>query len=399
MDFRSLLPRRFRETRSTTSLIHLLGPNADLAGEAVTEATIEWLPAVQRAINLISTDIARLPMRITTATADGSSIEQPGPMARLLKEWPTQALHSYAWRQHIVRQYLITGNAICYIQRSGRGEPLQLVPLDSGTVRLDWNEGSLTYIHNDLGRLSPSEVLHFRMPGGAHGLWGAGLLDSGREALSQMRSQQKVAASVAANTVQPRVVLKHPGKLSEQMAVAAKAKFNSTFSGTGSGGTVLLQDGMSVETLSVKVTDLDFIASCNWSIGEVSRLTGVPLTMLSELSHSTFSNVVELNRSYIDTCLSHHTSMIGAEIKAKLLPSTRSLEFDTTALTRGTLKDQVEAWGKALEVGVLTRNEMRVRLGLNPLDGLDSPTLRLDTAEVSEDEPDTEPDEEPIDED
>jgi HK97 family phage portal protein len=159
-----------------------------------------------------------------------------------------------------------------------------------------------------------------------------------------------------------------------------------TFTGTGSGGTVLLQDGMTVDTLSVKANDLDFISTCVFSIGEVSRLTGVPLTLLSELSHSTFSNVVELNRSFIDSCLQQHIAMFSAEIKYKLLPSTRSLKFDTTALTRGTLGDQVDAWSKAIELGVITRNEMRVNLGMNPLDGLDEPTLRLDTAEVMRDE-------------
>ena len=385
MDLRKLLPRR-KEKRSTTSIMALIGQGDDLAGDPVTEISIEWLPAVQRALNLISSDVARLPMRIVSSTSDGSKIEQHGPTSKLLNDWPTQALHSHAWRRHIVREYLVHGNAFCYIQKSGRGEPLQLVPLDSGSVSLDWSDGTLVYVHTELGRLAPSEVLHFRMPGGPHGLCGNGLLVNGREALSQMRSQQRVAASVAANTVQPRVVLKHPGKLSEQVAAQAKSKFMQTFSGNGSGGTVLLQDGMSVETLSVKVTDLDFIATCAFSIGEVSRLTGVPLTMLSELSHSTFSNVVELNRSYIDTCLSMHLSMISAEIRAKLLPTTRYLEFDTTVLTRGTLGDQVAAWGKALEIGVLTRNEMRTRLGLNPIEGLDAPTLRLDTAEVDDEE-------------
>tara|TARA_R110000824_G_scaffold111429_5_gene259864 strand:- start:357 stop:1052 length:696 start_codon:yes stop_codon:yes gene_type:complete len=229
------------------------------------------------------------------------------------------------------------------------------------------------------------------MPGGTTGLWGDGLIDTGREALKQLRSQQRVAASVAANTVQPRVVLKHPGKLSEQMALAAKAKFSSTFSGAGSGGVVLLQDGMSVETLNVKMTDLDFLATCNWSIAEVSRLSGVPVSMLSEHSKSTFSNVAELNRSYLDTCLASHLAMISSEIENKLLRN-RSLEFDTTVLTKGTLTDQVTAWSLAVDRGVLTRNEMRTRLGLNPIEGLDQPILRLDTAEVDEDE-----DEEPTD--
>ena len=396
MAFPRLLSRVFKRHTVSQSLIHLM-PNMGsvAAGDPVTPTTIEWLPAVNRATSLISNDIARLPMRIATIQSDGSLIDQPGPTSKLLSEWPTQALHSHAWRRHIVREYLIHGNCICYIQRSGRGEPLQLVPLEAGSVRLEWRDGSMVYIHNKMGDLMPTEVLHFRMPGGTVGEWGLGLLDVGREALSQLRSQQKVAASVAANTVQPRVVLKHPGKLSTEMAAAAKAKFQATFSGAGAGGTVLLQDGMSVETLAVKVTDLDFIAVCNWSIAEVSRMTGVPVTMLSEHSHSTFSNVVELNRSYLDTCLSHHIAMMSAEIAAKLLPSTRQIDFDTTALTRGTLGDQIAAWSLAIDRGVLTRNEMRQRLGLNPIPGLDAPVLRLDTAETEEQEED-DPDEEII---
>jgi HK97 family phage portal protein len=386
-----LLQRVFKRHNVSTALVHLmpqLGSGA--AGEPVTTTTIDWLPAVQRATSLLANDVARLPMRVASLLSDGSLVDQAGPTQRLLTQWPTQALHSHAWRRHIVREYLIHGNCVCWIQRSGRGEPLQLVPLVAGSVRQEWREGSLVYVHTDLGDLAPTDVLHFRMPGGTAGEWGAGLLDVGREALSQLRAQQKVAASVAANTVHPRVVLKHPGKLSSEMAAAAKAKFQQTFSGAGAGGTVLLQDGMSVETLSVKVTDLDYIAVCNWSIAEVSRLTGVPITMLSEHSHSTFSNVVELNRSYLDTCLSHHLAMISAEIAAKLLPSTRSLDFDTTALTRGTLGDQVAAWAVAVDKGVLTRNEMRQRLGLNPIDGLDQPVLRLDTAETEDEAADEE---------
>lgn len=385
------LPRIFKRAQAPSSVVHLLSPGGGLPGEPITDQNIEWLPACQRAISLLSGDIARLPMRLVREDAKGGRIEQFGPTSHLLKSQPTQALHSFAWRRHIVRQYLVHGNAVCYIQKSNADTVLQLLPLDSGSVRIEYDGAEPRYIHQQLGSLAPSEVLHFRMPGGTTGLWGDGLIDTGREALKQLRSQQRVAASVAANTVQPRVVLKHPGKLSEQMALAAKAKFSSTFSGAGSGGVVLLQDGMSVETLNVKMTDLDFLATCNWSIAEVSRLSGVPVSMLSEHSKSTFSNVAELNRSYLDTCLASHLAMISSEIENKLLRN-RSLEFDTTVLTKGTLTDQVTAWSLAVDRGVLTRNEMRTRLGLNPIEGLDQPILRLDTAEVDEDE-----DEEPTD--
>jgi HK97 family phage portal protein len=107
--------------------------------------------------------------------------------------------------------------------------------------------------------------------------------------------------------------------------------------------------------------------------------------MLSEHSHSTFSNVSELNRSYLDQCLAVHLAMITAEIENKILRN-REVEFDTTALTKGSLADQVNAWSLAVDRGVITRNEMRTRLGLNPIEGLDTPVLRLDTAEMDEDE-------------
>jgi len=381
------LRRIFKRNQAPSSVVHLLAPGGTVAGEVVTEQTIEWLPAAQRAISLIAGDIARLPMRLVRRDETGGRVEQGGPTAQLLTRQPTQSLHSFAWRRHIVREYLIHGNAICYIQKSNADSVLQLLPLESGSVRIEYRGAEPVYIHKELGELAPSEVLHFRMPGGSTGMWGDGLLNVGREALAQLRSQQRVAASVAANTVQPRVVLKHPGKLSEQMALAAKAKFQSTFSGAGSGGVVLLQDGMGVETLSVKMTDLDFLATCNWSIGEVSRLTGVPVSMLSEHSHSTFSNVSELNRSYLDQCLAVHLAMITAEIENKILRN-REVEFDTTALTKGSLADQVNAWSLAVDRGVITRNEMRTRLGLNPIEGLDTPVLRLDTAEMDEDEDD-----------
>ena len=379
------LRRIFKRNQAPSSVVHLLAPGGTVAGEVVTQQTIEWLPAAQRAISLIAGDIARLPMRLIRRDETGGRVEQGGPTAQLLTRQPTQSLHSFAWRRHIVREYLIHGNAICYIQKSNADSVLQLLPLEAGSVRIEYRGAEPMYIHKELGELAPSEVLHFRQPGGSTGLWGDGLLNVGREALAQLRSQQRVAASVAANTVQPRVVLKHPGKLSEQMALAAKAKFQSTFSGAGSGGVVLLQDGMGVETLSVKMTDLDFLATCNWSIGEVSRLTGVPVSMLSEHSHSTFSNVSELNRSYLDQCLAVDLAMITAEIENKLLRN-REVEFDTTALTKGSLADQVNAWSLAVDRGVITRNEMRTRLGLNPIEGLDTPVLRLDTAEMDEDE-------------
>lgn len=108
-----------------------------------------------------------------------------------------------------------------------------------------------------------------------------------------------------------------------------------------------------------------------FSVQEVSRLFGVPVVYLSEHSRSTFASITELTRSYWDGCLAHWTSAWADEVRRKLLAPGQKLVWDTRDLLKGSFSDQVSALRSAVEVGLLTQNEARERLGLNPVDGGD----------------------------
>ncbi len=58
-------------------------------------------------------------------------------------------------------------------------------------------------------------------------------------------------------------------------------------------------------------------------------------------------------------------------MRRKLLAPGQKLVWDTRDLLKGSFSDQVSALRSAVEVGLLTQNEARERLGLNPVDGGD----------------------------
>jgi phage portal protein BeeE len=84
-----------------------------------------------------------------------------------------------------------------------------------------------------------------------------------------------------------------------------------------------------------------------------------------------------LSRMYVDSCLSHWLGAFRSEVLAKLAGPADTFDFDTDELVRPSLAETFAALRTGVEAGIITRNEARERLDLDPLDGLDTPTLAL----------------------
>jgi hypothetical protein len=76
--------------------------------------------------------------------------------------------------------------------------------------------------------------------------------------------------------------------------------------------------------------------------------------------------------------------------------STREFRFDVSNLIRGDFAGEVDAYKKLLEIGVMSPNEVRARLDMNPRDGgddyvSDSNNLTFGDQEQPQPEPEPEP--------
>lgn len=355
------------------------------SGERVTEETALFLVPVYRAVWMISHDLGRLPIQVQSRTEYGTEpIESPA--ADLLNLDANRYMGGLELRRTLTSQALRYGNAFAQIVRSGRGEVLELVPMLPGDVSMKLVNGAVSYRHAEVGDLDYEDVLHIRAPG-SDGLWGQSPIRQAREALGLMRAMEKTGGMLYKQAGVPKLAFVHPGSLSGAAMQSISDSYMANHGGADNAGRPLvLGEGMKVEKVNLSLEDQMWHQAREFSIQEVSRLFGVPVVYLADHSRATFASIVELTRTYWDGCLAHWSAIWGEEIRRKLLAPGQSVSWDTRDLLKGSFSDQVSSLRSAIEVGLMTANEARERLGLNPLEGLDEPLRPQNTAAVADDE-------------
>ena len=78
---------------------------------------------------------------------------------------------------------------------------------------------------------------------------------------------------------------------------------------------------------------------------------------------------------YVEACLAHWFAAWQSEIETKLVAPLTKVAFDADSIMRPSLAEQMAALRTGVESGVITRNEARGWLDLEPLEGLDEPIV------------------------
>ena len=113
------------------------------------------IPAVVRAIQLISTDIARLPVHVENAEGERVESAVVDLLTRESSRWQT----GFDFRRYLTAQSLSTGNGIALIRRDANGAVAELTPIAAGmTTALIDDEGVHYKIAGTM--LEADQVLH-----------------------------------------------------------------------------------------------------------------------------------------------------------------------------------------------------------------------------------------------
>jgi HK97 family phage portal protein len=190
-----------------------------------------------------------------------------------------------------------------------------------------------------------------------------------------MAAQESAQLEVMKNAGNPKLAIVHPGPLSAGARESIAQKFTSDHGGAENAGKPLvLAEGMKVERISSTLEDSGISAARQYSIADVSRIYGVPVSFLGETTNA-YGSMEWLSRMYVDACLAHWFAAFKAESLAKLAGPADSFEFDTDMLVKPSLAEQFAALRTGVESGVITRNEARAVLDYPPLAGLDEPIV------------------------
>jgi len=322
---------------------------------------LRWTP-VYRAVTLIAGDIARL------------DVEVSAPGAASLMASPSTMMSAFEFRRAMTMQVLLYGNAFAAINRTRGGELLELIMLDPGSVSLDVQGARPFYKTQAYGDLALEDVFHIRAPG-LSGLWGESPISLCRTSLEVLAAQEEMAKVSYSNAGNPKIAITGPQKFVPEQAQKIEQYYMDRHAGSANAGRpMVLLEGMKVERISSTLDDTGLESARRYSIGDVSRIFGVPASYLSENVGSSYGTMEWLSRMYVQA-LEPWCATWSSEIVAKLGGAGTTVAWDTDDLVRPGLAETMAALRTAVEAGFMTRNEAREELDMAPLPGLDDPIV------------------------
>ena len=340
-------------------------PGDELDVPTVTPLNALRYTPIYRAVTLISGDIARLPCEVTDSASDS------------LWNTPSSYMSAFEFRRSMTLQALLWGNAFAIINRTRGGELLELILLEPDSVSLDVTSGQIVYRTRLYGDLGPEQMFHLKAPS-VNGLWGESPVSLCRTSLQLMAAQEQMALKSFENAGNPKIALVHPLKLSPEAMQKIEADYMKRHAGSANAGKPLvLMEGMKIERISSTIDDTGLEGARKYSIGDISRIYGVPASYLSEDVGSSYGTMEWLSRMYVDACLTQWIACWSSEISTKLATPFDSVVWDMDELIRPGMAETMAAFRTAVEAGFMTRNEAREELDMEPLPGLDAPIIAL----------------------
>lgn len=384
----------------STQFINLMNGGPTISGEAVNADTAMRISAVYACVRVIAEDIAKLGLTVWIEKPDGGRREfTEHPLHAVLKR-PHRLMTQYRFMAAMGASLGFRGNGIAVKLRDGRGQPTGLWPVHPGSVTIfETTSSRLFYgvsrrnqldmaVLAGLPELIPDyDIVHLRGVS-FDGIVGLSPLAQLREDIGIALAGRRLAGSWLKNGAEVGTVLKHPSKLSDQAVMdRLKASWNSRNAGPdNAGGTVILEEGMTLEKLGMTSVDLEFIAQRKLTIEEIARGFRVPLHMIGVLDKMTNNNVAALTRAYYDQALMPLLETIENELNDSFdLPDGAYVEFDVDRILRADFKARQEGNRIQYAAGALKPNEWRIDEGRDPSPAGEVFARPLNTAYVDPD--------------
>ena len=356
------------------------------AGITVSPETAMRCPAVYASVKVLSEAVAQLPLHVYRRDDDGGRERAPDhPLYELLHDQANDWTSAYEFRLGMQSALCLHKGAFAFINRAG-GVVRELIQIPSQSVVVETDPVTLEPTYKVTGSNGEqktyhrNEILHLR------NLGDLSPVEQAREAIGLSIAMEKHASLIFGRGARPSGVLKMTGRLTDEQLTQLKGSFDSVYGGSGgprSGGTLILEEGMSFEPHMLTSVDLQFLELRRHQVAEIARIFRIPLHMLQELERTTHHNAEEMGRQFLSFTLLPWLKMWEGAIRRSLLTKDERksyfAEFLTDDLARADLQARFEAYSKAVTNGILSPNEIGQSENRPPYEGGDEYRVAMNT--------------------
>ncbi len=302
----------------------------------------------------------------------------------------------------------VVGNAYWYVPVNALGIPQEFWTL----------QPQLTFVVPDETRIikgylygldpktqkafDPSEIVHFRMPNPHSQFYGLGCIEATLFAVDRYHAMDEYEQSLNENMGVPSLWVNYKtGQLDEKKRQELEQAWNNRFKGTKRAGKVAVTDTeYDIKTLGIAPREMGFSEGRRWTRLEIADAFGVPLALL-DTENVNLANAQTALYQYMKFTIMPRLKRIEEKLNERLIPYYNEprlmLAFDNPVPSDQ--EYQLREDQAYLASGVVTINEVRQRLGKDPVEWGDEPNRPVATpspdGDMGEGDEDESPEKEP----
>lgn len=333
------------------------------------------LSGVFAAVELISNSVAEIPIKVKTHQDNKTDTIDYHPIYDMFRNSQTT---KFTLIKMLVKDMLLEGNGIAYIDRNPDGTPMRLVYCRRADVTIRYNEKTrdLYYLIPSVkkGKIEPIDVIHL-IKNSDNGIEGIGILKYAANTLELAKYTETAANGYFSNGMHVAGILSTESRInSDKQRNEMRTAWNEAH-GPGGSGLAILELGMKYQPVANNSKESQLLETRLFNLNEIARFFNISPVLLGDLSHSSYSTIEGSLLEFVTHTLFPYISLLEDELTRKLIkPSERNLyvDLDENHLIRSDKQSQANYLKTLVSGGIITVNEARETLGFNPMDGADN---------------------------
>jgi HK97 family phage portal protein len=358
-------------------LIDLLGGDETLSGERVNSKTALGIITYFACVRNIAEDVGKLPRALYRHKKRGKEKVANDPRYRLLHDAPNPEMSSMSFHETLTGHALGFKGGFAEIERAGNGMPAALWPLDPCTVEPMRTETDRRLVYRVtaggvMDILEQRDMLH------VHGLGYDGVTQYilwciARESLGGIMAARNFGSAFFGRGTTTTGLLEIPSGFQPKQLQNLRDSWAERHEGKADKAhkTILLEAGVTYKAISTEPQKSQMLETLEFGVEEVCRLFRMPPQKVGHLARAVgWSTVEQFNIDYVTDCLTAWLERWEQEYNRKLFSPRESdmfVEHSVEGLLRGDSEKRSAFYGKMLELGAMSPNDIRDKENMNPV--------------------------------
>jgi HK97 family phage portal protein len=348
--------------------------------EIVSNYRIQYenLEVVNRAVNMLVDDIAEIPIAVGNKLPGLIPAGRPSaengaivPVFRqkqvynLLNLQPNPYQDINSFRRNLFIDYLIDGNIFVYFD----GVYLYHLPANLVEIIPDKKNYIAGYTYDGLLDFKPWEIIHVKENSFYSIYRGVSRLRPAYRTMQLLSKMRKFQDNFFDNGAVPGLIIKSPSTLSDKVKERMLQTWQTRYRPDAGGRRpIILDGGLEIDSISnINFKEMDFQTSVSALENIILKSIGVPPLLLDSGNNA---NIRPNHRLY-------YLETVTPILRKYMFAFERFFGYNLTEditnipALQPELSDQARYYSTLVNGGILTPNEARIKLGKEPITGLD----------------------------